>query len=180
MLAERYGGETGVDGVASVGGSGAQAPPDLQALLSPETYVGYERQDKFASPEPLGRDQAARYTRPASPRLNEWGFEGRWTVHAEHATSSSTGTRIVFRFHARDLHLVLAPPRDGGAVRFRVSLDGRPPAEHHGVDVDRRGNGVVTEPRLYQLIRQTGVIGDRTFQIEFLDPGVRAYVFTFG
>ncbi|MEZ5289811.1 MAG: cytochrome c biogenesis protein CcdA [Vicinamibacterales bacterium] len=168
------------DVAAHVLPSGVLAPAELSELESPETYLGYARQALFRSPEPLRRDVPGRYTLPADPARDEWGLDGRWVVGAEHVTLASTPGRIAFRFRARDLHLVLAPPLSGGAVRFRVSLDGAPPAASHGVDSDNQGLGVVTEPRLYQLIRQRTVVSDRTFAIEFLDAGIRAFVFTFG
>jgi len=112
--------------------------------------------------------------------LNQWGLEGKWEVSDEHAALTSAPGAIVFRFHARDLHLVLGPGADGKPVRFRVLIDGAAPGANHGMDVDENGNGVVQGYRLYQLIRQTGKVEDRTFEIQFLDPGVQAYAFTFG
>jgi hypothetical protein len=117
---------------------------------------------------------------PGSLQLNQWSLGGTWTVGAEFAQSQAAGDRIVFRFHARDLHLVLAPGAPGQAVRFRVTLDGHEPGADHGADTDAHGNGSVQEQRLYQLIRQSGAIQDHTFTIEFLDAGGRAYSFTFG
>lgn len=179
LLAERNEGEAGTD-VVDVAATGVQAAPDLDAIQSPETYVGYERQENFASAQPIAKDQPARYTAPVKPGLNQWGLDGQWAVGAEQASLSSTGGKIVFRFHARDLHVVLSPRPDGTPVRFRVSIDGAAPGESKGVDVDAQGNGVVKESRLYQLIRQKGTVEDRTFEIEFLDPGVQAFAFTFG
>jgi hypothetical protein len=112
--------------------------------------------------------------------LNEWGLSGDWTIGGEHAALNAKGGSVVYRFHARDLHLVLGPASNGAPVRFRVTIDGAAPGDSHGTDIDAAGNGVVTEQRLYQLIRQNGAIGDRTFEIQFLDPGVQAYAFTFG
>ena len=114
------------------------------------------------------------------PRLNEWGFSGDWTIGGEHAALNKEGGSIVYRFHARDLHLVLGPAADGKPVRFRITVDGAPPGSNHGSDVDAAGQGTVTGQRLYQLVRQNGAITDRTFEIKFLDPGVQAYAFTFG
>jgi cytochrome c biogenesis protein CcdA/thiol-disulfide isomerase/thioredoxin len=179
LLAERNTGTAASDFVQVVG-AGAQAAPDLRDVRSPETYIGYERQEHYASPEEIARDNDERYSAPARPRLNQWGLAGWWTVRGEHAVLGSPPGKIVFRFHARDLHLVLGPSRSGKAVRFRVLLDGAPPLEDGGVDVDKQGNGVVNEHRLFQLIRQKGPVEDRTFQIEFLDPGVEAFAFTFG
>ena len=116
----------------------------------------------------------------ATPRLNEWGLAGDWTIGGEHAALNAADGSIVYRFHARDLHLVLGPAPDGKPVRFRVTIDGKAPGDSHGADVDAEGNGVVTGQRLYQLVRQSGPIADHTFEIEFLDPGVQAYAFTFG
>jgi hypothetical protein len=116
----------------------------------------------------------------ATPRLNEWALSGDWTIGKEDAALNERGGSIVYRFHARDLHLVLGPGPDGKPVRFRVTVDGAPPGDSHGADVDADGQGIVTGQRLYQLIRQNGKIADHTFEIEFLDPGVQAYAFTFG
>ena len=105
---------------------------------------------------------------------------GDWTVGGEHAVLDVQGGGIVYRFHARDLHLVLGPGPEGAPVRFRVTIDGAAPGDSHGVDVDAEGQGVVTGQKLYQLIRQNGAVADRTFEIRFLDPGVQAFAFTFG
>lgn len=161
-------------------GRGIEAAPDASSIASPETYVGYDRAENFASSAPLAQDQPADYATPAALRLNQWALGGNWTVSAESATSNSAGGKISFRFHARDLHLVLGPRDDGKPVRFRVTIDGREPADDRGVDVDAKGNGIVHEQRLYQLIRQSGAVQDHTCTIEFLDPGVQAYAFTFG
>jgi thiol-disulfide isomerase/thioredoxin len=168
------------DDVVNVVGEGAQAPPDLDDLLSPETYVGFAKAESFASPGGLVGSTAKTYTAPSTLRLNHWGFAGIWNVSAEFATLNEAPGRIRFRFHARDLHLVLGPSVPGQPIRFRVKLDEAPPGADHGVDVNASGEGSVQEPRLYQLIRQKGAVTDRTLEIEFLDPGVRAYVFTFG
>jgi cytochrome c biogenesis protein CcdA/thiol-disulfide isomerase/thioredoxin len=161
-------------------GEGIEVAADEGNVRSPETYVGYERAENFISTPTLLRDQPGDYTVPAGLELNQWALGGPWTVRAEQATSTAARGRIVFRFHARDLHLVLAPGADGKPVRFRVTLDGREPGRDHGADVDESGNGIVREQRLYQLIRQSGGVEDRTFTIEFLDAGARAYAFTFG
>jgi hypothetical protein len=126
------------------------------------------------------RDAAHRYDAPSRLDLNDWGVAGTWQVGGERATLAAPGGRIVYRFHARDLHLVLGPGAHGKPVRFRVTLDGAAPGAAHGADVDAQGYGTVSGQRLYQLVRQPGVIADRTFSIEFLDPGVDAYAFTFG
>jgi thiol-disulfide isomerase/thioredoxin len=159
---------------------GIEVAADESDVRSPETYVGYERSRNFVSPVAVVPDKATLYQAPGSLQLNHWSLGGTWTVGAESVQSLAAGDRIVFRFHARDLHLVLAPALAGEAVRFRVTLDGHEPAADHGADTDARGNGSVHEQRLYQLIRQSGAIEDHTFTIEFLDAGVRAYSFTFG
>lgn len=180
LLAERSAEDAAGSRLVHVAATGVQAASDPGVVQTSETYVGYERQDNYASPQPIAKDQAARYTPPTNPHVNQWGLAGRWAVGKEHASLTSSGGRIVFRFHARDLHLVLAPRPDGTPIRFRVSLDGMPPLENRGVDVDTQGWGLVVESRLYQLIRQKGAVYERTFQVEFLDPGVQAFVFTFG
>ncbi|WP_261541377.1 cytochrome c biogenesis protein DipZ [Burkholderia multivorans] len=159
---------------------GALAAADSADVRSPETYVGYARAEDFASPGGVVRDAAHRYDAPAHPALNDWGLAGTWQVGAEHATLAAPAGRIVYRFHARDLHLVLGPGANGKPVRFRVTVDGAAPGDAHGSDVDAQGYGTVTGQRLYQLVRQPGAIADRTFSIEFLDAGVDAYAFTFG
>ena len=168
------------DGARSVRADGVQAASDFAAVRSPETYIGYERAENFRSPGGLVRDLRQPYTAPASLALNDWALAGNWTVEAERAVLGTAGGRITFRFHARDLHLVLGPGDDGKPVRFRVRLDGAPPGRDHGVDVDVDGLGTISSQRLYQLIRQGDPGRDRSFEIEFLDPGVKAFSFTFG
>jgi len=182
LLAERNAGRAtgGPGGLVHIVGRGAEAAPNFDAVGSPETYVGYARQQNYSSPQGIATDRPARYTAPVRPRVNQWGLEGEWTVRRENAVLSSAPGTLVFRFHARDLHLVLGPRPDGTPVRFRVVLDGTAPVEDRGVDVDSQGLGVVTDYRLYQLIRQKGPVEDRTFRIEFLDPGVQVFAFTFG
>jgi cytochrome c biogenesis protein CcdA/thiol-disulfide isomerase/thioredoxin len=165
--------------LVTVNASGAEAAPDMDNVQSPETYVGYERAENFISPG--GAVQDARHVYAgATPRRNEWALAGDWTIGKEDAVLNEKGGSIVYRFHARDLHLVLGPDADGKPVRFRVTVDGTAPGDSHGTDIDAGGRGVVTGQRLYQLIRQGGTISDHTFEIEFLDPGVQAYAFTFG
>jgi cytochrome c biogenesis protein CcdA/thiol-disulfide isomerase/thioredoxin len=177
LLAEA--GRTGVPGgVVAVNASGAEAPSSETDVQSPETYIGYERAERFVSPGGAAENARKTYTN-GQPRLNEWGLAGEWTVGAQQAALQRPGGAITYRFHARDLHLVLAAP-DGKPVRFRVTLDGAPPRQAHGVDTNPNGDGIVTGQRLYQLIRQSGDVRDRTFEIMFLDPGVQAYAFTFG
>jgi cytochrome c biogenesis protein CcdA/thiol-disulfide isomerase/thioredoxin len=167
------------DGFVKVAGAGAEAPPDND-VESPETYIGYERADSFLSPGGFSQDSPRVYSIPKHLELNQWGFAGNWTDRAQSASLGSARGRIVYRFHARDLHLVLGPAPDGSTIRFRVKLDGQAPGPNHGADAGPDGNGRVTEHRLYQLIRQKNAVDDRTFEIEFLDPGVQAFAFTFG
>lgn len=168
------------DGLAQVAAQGVHRPADLGTVRSHETYLGYERAEHFASAEPAVRDRATTYTAPARPALNAWGLAGQWTVGAERATLAGGSGRIVYRFQARDLHLVLGPGAGGKPVRFKVTLDGQSPGEARGIDVAADGTGTVTDQRLYQLVRQGGEVRERTFSIEFLDAPVDAYAFTFG
>ena len=161
-------------------GKGVEAASDEQDVKSPETYIGYQRAENFASAGGFVKDRSSSYTAPSAAQLNQWGLGGVWTVEDEKAVLSSAPGRIVFRFHARDLHLVLGPTADGKPVHFRVFLGGKPPGDNHGVDVDATGAGTVDSQRLYQLIRQGGPVQDRTFTIEFQDAGVQAFSFTFG
>ncbi len=156
-----------------------QAAPDIAHLRSGETYVGYEQASNFASRGGLKRDVAYDYAINV-PHLNEWSLAGNWTVGAERANLNRAGGRIVYRFNARDLHLVLGPRANGMPVRFQVKIDGHAPGVDHGSDIDAEGNGVVTEARLYQLVRQFGKVKERTFEIRFLDADVGAFAFTFG
>ena len=174
-------GATSIDGdTGGVSAEGIEAPPDWDDARSPETYIGYAQAQNFASPERLAKDSASAYTVPSKLALNHWGLAGSWNVNAESAVLQSTPGKIAFRFHSRDLHLVLAPSKNGKPVRFKVTLDGAAPGENCGVDTAPDGAGEIREPRLYQLIRQKGSILDRTFEIEFLDPGAQALDFTFG
>jgi thiol-disulfide isomerase/thioredoxin len=176
--------EAGAGGIShelvSVDARGAEAAADWGGLKSPENYVGYDRTENFASPGGVVRDQDRAYTTPARLRLNQWALSGNWKMSKQATTVTKANGRIVYRFHARDLHLVMGPAARGTSVRFRVLIDGQPPGAAHGVDVDDQGNGTVTEQRLYQLIRQPKPIADRQFEIEFLEPGVEAFAFTFG
>ncbi|CAM4461870.1 cytochrome C biogenesis protein [Stenotrophomonas lactitubi] len=160
---------------------GVATQADMGNLRSPETYLGHARAEQFASPGGQRVDAAFGYALPSTLALNQWGLSGQWRVDDEAAQLQQAGGRIAFQFHARDLHLVLAPGEDGTPVRFRVLLDGKPlPAADAGADVATDGTGTVNEHRLYQLIRQRGTIGPHRFEIEFLDAGVQAYAFTFG
>jgi thiol-disulfide isomerase/thioredoxin len=161
-------------------GEGAEAPADTADERSPETYTGYARTEQFASPGGVVQDRMHGYKVPDGLGLNHWALAGEWTMGRESAKAEGANGKIVYRFHSRDLHLVLGPTAGGGSVRFRVTMDGKPPGAAHGVDTDASGNGKVDEPRMYQLIRQTPPITDHVFEIEFLDPGVQAYSFTFG
>jgi thiol-disulfide isomerase/thioredoxin len=173
-------GATGLDESAvRISADGVEAPPggDVQ---SPETYVGYRQAERFASPERLEQDFRKTYSPPARPSLNQWGLTGAWNVGAESGVLVASPGKILFRFHSRDLHMVLGPMQNGKPVRFEVTLDGAAPGKDCGVDSAPDGAGEIREPRLYQLIRQEGQVVDRTFEIEFLDPGVQAFSFTFG
>jgi cytochrome c biogenesis protein CcdA/thiol-disulfide isomerase/thioredoxin len=161
-------------------GQGIEAAAGKTEVRSPETYVGYGRAENFISPGGFAHEAAKSYVAPNSLELNQWALDGNWTVEGERAMANAAPGKIVFRFHARDLHLVLGPGANGKPVRFRVRVDGAAPGDDRGTDVDVEGDGVVREQRLYQLIRQSGDVQDRTFTIEFLDPGVQAYAFTFG
>jgi cytochrome c biogenesis protein CcdA/thiol-disulfide isomerase/thioredoxin len=179
LLAEN--GRRGVaQGVARVATEGASLQSDLKAIRSPETYLGYEKARRNTNPGPWAKDTRHDYALTPPARLNDWSIGGTWAVGHEDAALAAPGGRIVFRFHARDLNLVLGPGPDGRPVRFRIRIDGRPPGGDHGVDVGADGAGQVSGQRLYQLVRQAGPLRDRTFEIEFLDAGVRAYAFTFG
>jgi len=159
---------------------GVEAQADWTNLASPENYLGYERTENFASQGGLARDKPRVYTAPARLALNQWALTGDWTAQRHAAALNAPNGRIAYSFHARDLHLVMGPGTKGTPVRFRVLIDGQPPRASHGLDVDADGNGTVAEQRLYQLIRQDKPIVDRKFEIQFLDPGIEAFVFTFG
>jgi cytochrome c biogenesis protein CcdA/thiol-disulfide isomerase/thioredoxin len=168
------------DGLIDADATGVQLAPDMSEVQSPETYVGFQRAEHFVPETGLVPDKVAAYSPPAELALNDWSLDGKWNVGSERATSSAPASRIVYRFHARDLHLVLGPGADGKPVRFKVLIDGKAPGDAHGTDVAPDGSGSVNSQRLYQLVRQSGGVTDRTFSIEFLDPGVSAYAFTFG
>ena len=166
QLLREAGAQNVAGGLIDVAAKGVQQAPDLNTVQSPETYLGAQRAENFVKSGPLA--------------LNNWTLEGQWNVGGQQVTLEQAGGRIVYRFHARDLHLVLAPGADGKPVRFKVTVDGKAPGAAHGTDVAPDGSGTVTEQRLYQLVRQPGEVQDRTFSIEFLDPNVAAYAFTFG
>ncbi|MBN9604845.1 MAG: cytochrome c biogenesis protein DipZ [Afipia felis] len=165
--------------LTDVRGTGAEAAPDMANIKSPETYLGYDRAENFMSPGGAVRDESHDYAAGVL-KLNDWSLAGSWTVDPENAALDRAGGAIRYRFHARDLHLVLGPGTDGKPVRFKVTIDGVVPGADHGVDTDANGEGIVTGQRLYQLVRQQGGVRDRTFEIQFLDPGVQAFAFTFG
>jgi len=168
------------DELVAVDARGTEAAADWDSLQSPENYLGYGRTENFASPGGAASDTRRVYAVPARLRLNEWALSGDWTIGKQATRLNQANGRIAYRFHARDLHLVMGPAARGRSVRFHVLIDGQPADAAHGGDVDDQGNGTVTEQRLYQLIRQPKPIADRQFEIAFLDPGVEAYCFTFG
>ena len=175
--------EAGVDvdpGLVRLQPDGVEAAADWADLGSPETYLGYERAVGFASPGGVVPDERQAYSAPAELRRNQWALSGAWRIGPVSVLLNEPGGSISFQFHARDLHLVLGPPAGSPPVRFKVRLDGQPPGRAHGVDVDDSGDGTVDYQRMYQLIRQPPPFGDRLFEIEFLDAGVEAFVFTFG
>ena len=174
------GGNRGIRQRGPVGARGPEVGADWRNLKSPETYIGHAKAEHFASPGGAAVNTPQTYQLPERLRLNRWALFGQWTVTSEAATLNAAGGRIAYRYHARDVHLILGPVSQGQSVRFRVFLDQEPVRSAHGTDVDDRGYGRVAEPRLYQLIRQTGLIRERQFEIEFLDAGVVAYAFTFG
>ena len=176
LLAEA--GHAPAGSMSGVSATGTQAAAALGEVKSPETYIGYARADRFVSPGGLAKDQLKTYA-VAPLSLNDWALEGSWLDKKQSATSFAPGAKIGFRFHARDLHLVLGSA-SGKPVRFRVALDGQAPGGDAGIDVAADGSGVVKGQRLYQLIRQKGAVRDRTFTIEFVDPGLEAFSFTFG
>jgi thiol-disulfide isomerase/thioredoxin len=166
--------------LVSANGTGTEAAADWSSLESPENYVGYRRTENFASPGGAAFDKPHLYAVPRRLGLNQWALSGDWTMGKQAILLNKANGRTAYRFHARDLHLVMGPAARGTSVRFRVLIDGQPPGAAHGIDVDEQGNGAVTEQRMYQLIRQPGPIVDRHFEIEFLSPGVELFSFTFG
>jgi thiol-disulfide isomerase/thioredoxin len=179
LLTEAGSGGIGHD-LVSVDSTGVEAAADWASLRSPENYLGYQRTESFASPNGAVLETPHVYVAPARLGLNHWALAGDWTVQGQAVVLNEAEGRIAYCFHARDLHLVMGPAARGTPIRFRVLIDGQPPGAAQGTDVDDQGNGTVTEPRLYQLIRQPGPVTERTFEVTFLDPGVQAYAFTFG
>jgi thiol-disulfide isomerase/thioredoxin len=166
--------------LVSVDPRGLEVAADWRTLQSPETYAGYSQSTGFAQEGVARFDEPRVYTPPGRLLLNSWGISGNWTVAEQAAVSNEPGGRIAFQFHARDLNLVMGPSSHGASIPFRVFLGGELAKDAHGTDVDPDGSGVVSDQRTYQLIRQPGTIGDRLFEVEFSDPGVEAYCFTFG
>jgi thiol-disulfide isomerase/thioredoxin len=160
--------------------AGFEVQADWTNLGSPETYLGYEQGRNFASAGGASFEEPRTYDAPDVLELNHWALVGDWTIEERASVLNRADGGIAFRFHARDVHLVLTARQPGTSVPFRVLVDNEPPGDVHGLDVDEQGHGTVIQPRLYQLVRQRGRIGDRTFEIDFGTPGVEAYVFTFG
>lgn len=179
LLSESGTGRVGQE-MVEVDARGFEAAADWNSLKSPENYLGYERTENFASPSAAVINKPHLYTVPAQLKLNQWALSGDWTIRRQAIVLNKSGGRIAYRFHARDLHLVMGPAERGTSVRFRVLVDGQPVVAVRGLDVDGQGEGTATEQRLYQLIRQPQPISDRQFEIEFLDSGVEAFAFTFG
>jgi thiol-disulfide isomerase/thioredoxin len=179
LLAEA--GASGIDpDLASVQGHGAEAAPDWANLRSPETYLGYEQAQSFSSPGGALVGKRRTYAAPARLALNDWALSGDWTIEKGFAALDKAEGRVAYRFHARDVHLVMGAANPTRPVRFRIRIDGAFAGADRGVDIDAEGMGSAREPRMYQLVRQSGAVTDRTFEIEFLDPGARVYCFTFG
>ena len=166
--------------LVSVDPRGGEVAADWANLRSPESYVGFDRGENFASTSRQVPNRPARYEAPAKLTLNHWALAGTWTVGAEAITTNAAGGRISYCFHGRDVNLIMGPPAGAAPVRFRITIDGRAPGVARGTDTDEQGNGAAADQRMYQLVRQRDRIADRLFEIEFLDPGVGAYCFTFG
>jgi thiol-disulfide isomerase/thioredoxin len=180
QLLSEAGGNGIPDDLVVVADDGFEAQADWSNLESPETYLGYGQAQHFASLGGAERDELRTYVAPDELRLNQWALSGDWTVNRGACVLDKADGRIAFRFHARDVNLVMGPPARGTSVPFRVLVDGEPPGAAHGLDADEQGHGTLSEPRLHQLIREQESITDRTFEITFLAPGVEAYSFTFG
>lgn len=166
--------------IAELQPNGFEAAADWQNLKSPENYVGYSRTQGFASPAEVVTDKQVLYSSPKQLNLNQWGLSGEWIMGKDRLVLGKGQGKIIYRFHARDLHLIMGPAMRGASIKFHILIDGKPPGSAHGLNVDSSGNGTVTEQRMYQLIRQQGPVIDREFQIEFSDPKVEVYDFTFG
>src|SRR5262249_27689601 len=159
---------------------GLEVAADFGRLRSPESYLGYERGERFASPGEARVDAPRVYTVPPRLRLNQWALAGEWTVKGEAVVMNAVNGKIVYRFHARDVNLIMGPPRGAPPARFAVRVDGKPPGAAHGTDIDEQGKGTATRQRTYQLVRQPEAIAEREFEIQCVDPGMEAFCFTFG
>jgi thiol-disulfide isomerase/thioredoxin len=179
-LLREAGGDGIRDDLVSLSAEGFEVQADWTNLESPETYLGHEQAQNFASPGGAKLDELGDYVAPDALKLNQWALSGDWTVESRASVLNEAGGRIAFRFHARDVHLVMSPGARTTSVPFRVLIDGEPPGDAHGLDIDEQGRGMLSQQRLYQLIRERGSITDRTLEITFLGPGVEAYAFTFG
>jgi hypothetical protein len=174
-------GSSGFDrDMVAVDPRGLEVAADWGSVRSAETYTGYERGEGFGSPGGAVPGERHTYAAPGQLRVNQWALSGDWTVYGQGATADAADGRIAYRFHARDLNLVMGPAVRGTSVPFQVLLDGQPPGPAHGGDVDEQGHGTAAEQRVYQLIRQPDHVTDRTFEITFPHPGAAAYSFTFG
>jgi thiol-disulfide isomerase/thioredoxin len=167
-------------GLVTVEPEGIEAPADWDTLQSPETYLGTERGERFASPGGGTLEERRSYSTPDRLRLNAWALSGEWTIGDKASRLHEAGGSLAYRFRARDVNLVMGPMQGGKPVPFRVRVDGGEPGAARGVDVDERGDGTAADQRCYQLVRQPGDVGECTFDITFLEPGVEAYIFTFG
>jgi thiol-disulfide isomerase/thioredoxin len=180
MLLREAGRSDVPEGLVSVGDEGFEAQADWQTLGSPETYLGYQQAQNFVSADGAEFDEPHDFAVPDRLERNQWALAGNWTFGPGASVLNEADGRLVFRFHARDVNLVMGPPEGGSSIPFRVAVDGEPPDDAHGIDVDAGGNGTLDRPRLHQLIRESGSITDRTVEISFLAPGAEAYCFTFG
>ena len=178
MLGE--GGRTIDNQLVGVSPRGLEVSADFGSLRSPESYLGYERGERFASPGDALVDAPRVYTVPARLALNQWALAGDWTVKGRAVAMNAANGKIVYRVHARDVNLIMGPPRGAQPERFAVKVDGKPPGAAHGTDIDEQGKGTAARQRTYQLVRQQEAIADREFEIQFGEPGVEAFCFTFG
>jgi thiol-disulfide isomerase/thioredoxin len=180
MLLREAGRSDVPEDLVSVADEGFEAQADWQTLGPPETYLGYQQAQNFVSADGAEFDEPHDFAVPDRLERNQWALAGNWTFGPGASVLNEADGRLVFRFHARDVNLVMGPPEGGSSIPFRVTVDGEPPDDAHGLDVDAAGNGTLDRPRLHQLIREPGSITDRTVEISFLAPGAEAYCFTFG
>jgi thiol-disulfide isomerase/thioredoxin len=180
MMLREAGRDDVADDLVSVADDGFEAQADWGTLGSPETYLGYDQAQNFVSADRVEFDEPWNFGVPDRLERNQWALSGDWTIGPGASVLNEADGRVVFRFHARDVNLVMGPRVGGSSVPFRVLVDGEPPGDAHGLDVDEGGNGTLDRPRLHQLIRERGSITDRTLEITYLAPGVEAYCFTFG